>query len=325
MFVRRIAPASALAALALVGVCTSVSFGQSRLFSRVIPESPMAPGPAAVGPDASADQPDQEEEGGIRDNSFLVEEAYNQEPGVVQHIFNFVPAWDASRGLRTRSFDFVFTQEWPVFGQRHQFSYTLPMHWLREASGADAWEGQGFGDMLLNYRLQVWDGEDRQPAFAPRFSVILPTGDTRDRLGNGEVGYQVNLPMSWEFSRWIFHANAGLTVVPGVRVGVAPEIPFEGRSLEGYNLGCSFIRKVRPYFHLMLETVALWDEELEEWGSEDHRFALLLSPGFRWAPYTEGSTQWVLGAAVPVGLSRDAPDIAAFLYMSFEHRFRKER
>lgn len=326
MLVRWIAPLDTLLSFAVVWACASASFGQSRLLSRVMPADSMSSAPATIGPEtAPAGQSGQDEEGGIRDNSFLLEEAYNQEPGVVQHIFNFVPAWDASRGLRTRSFDFVFTQEWPVFGQRHQFSYTLPIQWLRESTRGEAWEGQGFGDMLLNYRLQVWNGEDRQPAFAPRFSVILPTGDERDGLGNGEVGYQVNLPMSWEFERWICHANAGLTVVPGVSVGVDPEIPFSGRTLEGYNLGCSVIRKVRPFFHLMLETVALWDEENEWSGALDHRFAFILSPGFRWAPYTEGSTQWVVGAAVPVGLSRDAPDIAAFLYMSFEHRFRPER
>ena len=44
-------------------------------------------------------------------------------------------------------------------------------------------------------------------------------------------------------------------------------------------------------------------------------------PGVRWAPFTSGNTQWVLGAAVPIGLSRDATDISLFLYMSFEHPF----
>ena len=32
---------------------------------------------------------------GIQDNSFLIEEAYNQEPGVVQHIFN--ARWSVNR------------------------------------------------------------------------------------------------------------------------------------------------------------------------------------------------------------------------------------
>lgn len=328
MFLRRTAAVSTVGTLVVVCAFASAGFGQSRWFAQppLVPGSAMrAPAGTSSGQSSEAAPPDQEEEAGIRDNSFMVEEAYNQEPGVVQHIFNFVPAWDASHGLRTRTFDWVFTQEWPVFGQRHQFSYTLPMQWIRQSSASQAFEGQGFGDMLLNYRLQVWNGEDRQPAFAPRFSIILPTGDERDGLGNGEVGYQVNLPMSWEFERWIYHTNAGLTVVPGVVGGVELHPPGLRHTLNGYNLGFSVIRKLRPFFHLMLETVALWDEGLDELGAEDHHFELLILPGFRWAPYTEGSTQWVLGAGVPVGLTRDSSDIAIFLYMSFEHRICPER
>ena len=50
--------------------------------------------------------------------SFLLEEAYNQEAGVVQHI----------QALRReqRSWFYTFTQEWPLGGQDHQFSYTVP-------------------------------------------------------------------------------------------------------------------------------------------------------------------------------------------------------
>src|SRR5881296_24041 len=47
---------------------------------------------------------------GIMDNSFLVEEAYNQEPGVVQHIFNAVYGWNRLRGPDEHRLDFVFTQ-----------------------------------------------------------------------------------------------------------------------------------------------------------------------------------------------------------------------
>jgi hypothetical protein len=59
---------------------------------------------------------------GIQDNSFFIEEAYNQEPGVVQHIFN-LPI-DFTNGAREIAPS--FTQEWPVFSQIHQFPYTIP-------------------------------------------------------------------------------------------------------------------------------------------------------------------------------------------------------
>jgi len=57
----------------------------------------------------------------IADNSFLIEEAYNQERGVVQHI----SVWQ--RDLRSRAWAFTFTQEWPLSTQTHQLSYTIPL------------------------------------------------------------------------------------------------------------------------------------------------------------------------------------------------------
>src|SRR4030095_14837612 len=78
---------------------------------------------------------------GIQDNSFFVEEAYNQEPGIVQHIIN-VPAF-FERG--NNEFSFIFTQEWPIFSQTHQFSYTIPYTFTESENG--------FDDIRLNYRL----------------------------------------------------------------------------------------------------------------------------------------------------------------------------
>ena len=50
---------------------------------------------------------------GITDNSFLIEEAYNQDPGVVQHIFTGVYSEDNDADPQRRSWAFGFTQEWP--------------------------------------------------------------------------------------------------------------------------------------------------------------------------------------------------------------------
>ena len=97
----------------------------------------------------------------IADNSFLIEEAYNQESGVVQHISTF------SRPDGGGAWDFGFTQEWPFRGMRHQLSYTVP---VLQADGS----GTGVGDILLNYRYQlVGDGEIPLHV-APRLSLILP-------------------------------------------------------------------------------------------------------------------------------------------------------
>src|SRR5574338_1467311 len=79
----------------------------------------------------------------IRDNSFLLEEAYNQEYRVVQHISALVH--DQKTGL----WSYSFTQEWPVPGMRHQLSYTIP---IANEGGPGH---RGVGDFALNYRYQL--------------------------------------------------------------------------------------------------------------------------------------------------------------------------
>src|SRR5512133_1298504 len=125
-------------------------------------------------------------EGPIQDNSFLVEEAYNQEAGVVQHISTF------TRYQETKDWIYTFTQEWPVGGIKHQLSFTLP--WQRLGASLDG--KQAFGDVALNYRYQrVGDG-DAKVAITPRLSVLLPTGDEKQGYGRGATGVQVMLPVS---------------------------------------------------------------------------------------------------------------------------------
>src|SRR4030042_4709620 len=55
----------------------------------------------------------------IQDNSFLIEEAYNQEDRVVQHI-------QAFQLMKDETWAYSFTQEWPASRQAHQLSYTIP-------------------------------------------------------------------------------------------------------------------------------------------------------------------------------------------------------
>jgi hypothetical protein len=141
----------------------------------------------------------------IQDNSFLVEEAYNQEFGVVQHISNFIYLADS------KDWAYTFTQEWPVTGIRHQFSYTLIA--LRQGSFSS--QGAGFGDVFLNYRYQAIGSGETRVAFAPRLSFILPSGNSNLGQGFGAAGVQTNLPLSVVLNRkFVTHWNAGATFVP---------------------------------------------------------------------------------------------------------------
>src|SRR5262249_18446363 len=144
---------------------------------------------------------------GIQDNSFLIEESYNQEEGVVQHI-NFF--------MRQRGGDWVyaFTQEWPLFGLKHQLSYTIPVQRMGSAPGG----GKGLGDIALNYRYQLIGDGDARVACSPRFSLLLPTGDEKKGLGAGGLGLQVNLPVSVVLAKkLVTHINAGATFTPSAK------------------------------------------------------------------------------------------------------------
>src|SRR5258705_365720 len=218
----------------------------------------------------------------ISDNSFLIEEAYNQEPGVVQHI----SAWQ--RALRSAAWSFTFTQEWPVGSQTHQFSYTIPVQRTESPSRT------GLGDAALNYRYQLRGAEERV-AIAPRLSMFLPTGSSARGLGTGHVGVQLNMPVSVSLApRLVSHWNAGVTAVPHTRAT--------------YNLRASAIWLARPTFNLMVEVT--W---LGQGGGGAHD--LVVNPGIRWAHNFTSGLQIVPGVAFPDGKS-------VFLYLSFEHRFK---
>jgi hypothetical protein len=237
---------------------------------------------------------------GIQDNSFFVEEAYNQEPGVVQHILNLPVFFTDGAKEITPS----FTQEWPVFSQTHQFSYTLPYSFTDNENG--------LVDFRLNYRLQALLESERTPAFAPRFSLITPSGDADKDFGHDRLGYEINLPFSKIVSdRWTVHFNAGSSVFPDVH----------DRDLWNYNLGGSAIYAVSRDFNLMLESVAFWEEDVDPAKRIDRTVTALLSPGARYAFNCPNDLQIVVGAALPIGLTSDSPDWGFFFYLSFEHPF----
>ena len=234
---------------------------------------------------------------GIQDNSFFIEEAYNQEPGVVQHIFNL--AIDFTNG--SREIAPSFTQEWPVFSQTHQFSYTIPYLFTEDDNGME--------DMRLNYRLQAFMEGKYTPAFAPRLSLVLPTGDSDKGFGTGVVGYEFNLPFSKIVSdRWTLNFNAGMSVFPNAH---------QSRHLTNYNVGASAIYAVSRDFNHgskrgRLELIAT--ELKNTAGGTQH---LIMTPAARSTPpstcehsRTQPLTdaQLVIGAAPHLSLRVSSPD-----------------
>ena len=265
------------------------------------------PPPASSPPPAAADE---EEDPPIQDNSFLMEEAYNQEYGVVQHISVFGRFWNS------RDWTYTFTQEWPVNpAPRHQLSYTI----AAAHAGALSGSGSGIGDVALNYRYQlVGSGKDRV-AFALRFSVLLPTGDSRLGRGSGALGFQTNLPLSIAASKkFVTHWNAGATFTPSAKNELDQKA-----FTAGYNLGTSFVWLAHPRFNPMLELVFASSEAVVGPDATVRENSLLLSPGFRWAHNFKNGLQIVPGFAVPIGVGPSAGEKGIIFYLSFEHPFKK--
>jgi hypothetical protein len=265
-----------------------------------------------------------EEREHIRDNSFFVEEAYNQEPGVAQHIFNWVGLWRYGR-VHSRDSFFVYTMELPIHSQTHQFSFALPFEtFFEQVDGGLPEEQGGLGNIFLNYRYQLLTEETAVVTMAPRVSLIVPSGDEGRGLGTGQTGFFFNLPVSKEMDPFAFHFNLGFAVIPDVSVDLGNGLSSPGRDLRGFNLGCSAIWLASYDLNFLVELVGFWDEELDERGFRDHTSQVILNPGLRYAVYTEEALQWVLGISVPIGLSADAPDYGVFGYMSVEHPFQKK-
>jgi hypothetical protein len=143
----------------------------------------------------------------IQDNSFLVEEAYNQDPRVVQHITEMTR--DSNHHWTG-----TFTQEWPVGGIENQLSYTLPL--------------DDTSDALVNYRYQLLGSSETRAACAPRLSLIV--GSRHDR----HYGAQALVPFSlvlndrvvthWDAGTNIEHGHATKLAAASVIVAARPEV-----------------------------------------------------------------------------------------------------
>jgi hypothetical protein len=243
----------------------------------------------------------------IQDNSFLVEEAYNQNYGVVQHIQLFQRQWIS------HDWAYSFTQEWPVDpAPRNQLSYTIPVNHFGGV-------GSGIGDVALNYRYQVLGDSNAKYAMAPRLSVLLPTGDSRLGFGAGGTGIQMTVPFSWVHNNLLTtHWNLGTTITPSQKNPLG-----DTASTYGVNAGQSFILAVNNRFNLMLETVWASTESVVAKDKTLRDNTVLLSPGVRWAYNFKSGMQIVPGVAVPVGVGPSSGDWGILLYFSIEHPYRK--
>ncbi len=243
----------------------------------------------------------------IQDNSFTVEEAYNQEPGVVQHIFA------ASRDDRGRV-SASFTQEWPVAGQRHQLGFTAT--YSRFPVEGDLRRGPG--DLLLHYRVQALGGGTTRIALAPRASLIVPTGDETEGLGGGAWGIQGNLPLSVRVGRrFVLHSNAGFNWMPALRSESGDEA-----NAFGWFAGQSLVWLAQPRVNVLLETLYASDEVVVASRRTERENSLFVTPGVRFALNFPSGMQIVPAVAATFGFADAHGENAVLCYLSVELPYR---
>ena len=239
----------------------------------------------------------------IQDNSFLIEEAYNQEDGVVQHITYM------QRSFATRDWVYTQTDEWPVRTIKHQLSLTMA------GAHSGALGGLGVGDTAINYRYQLLGDGNAKLAIAPRLSVLGPTGNARLGRGNGSWGLQTNFPVSVQHNRFLVtHWNVGATWLPTAR-------NFSGEQAKALNvnLGQSTVWLVSPRFNALLETIWTSTAQVVASNFTERKQDLYVSPGIRWAHNFRSGLQIVPGIGAPIGVGPSAGQKGLIAYLSFEH------
>jgi len=234
----------------------------------------------------------------LEDNSFLIEEAYNQPSRVVQHI--------STAELHHGATLFSFTQEWPLGGQTHQLSYTIV-----------AQEDQGFrlGDAMLNYRWQAVGTDDAELWIAPRLSGLVPVGEANKLGGNGGWGLDAVVPVSWEIGkRLTVHGNLSATWRPSGENGAGAT----AATFEPY-VGASAVIFLLPELNLMAESVWRDGAAVVAAGKTTDGWDQAVTLGARAGFDLPSGLQIVPGAAWMPTVGDAAT--RSFLYLSFEHKF----
>lgn len=243
----------------------------------------------------------------IQDNSFLIEEAYNQEDGVIQHISFF-------QRLTTGDWTFTQTEEWPLRSLKHQLSVTV----AATQSGDFPASGAGWGDTFFNYRYQLLGSGETRLAVAPRISLLLPSGNRRMDRGIGGAGVQTNFPLSFVLNRYVVtHWNVGATWVPQ-----AQNERQQKATAIGTNLGQSVVWLIKPRFNALVETLWTSNAQVVAPRRTTQRHDLYISPGIRWAYNFKSGLQIVPGVGLPVGVGPSGGDVGMIFYLSFEHPYR---
>ena len=156
---------------------------------------------------------------------------------------------------------------------------------------------------MLNYRVQLMLDARGTPAFSPRISMIAPTGNSASGLGQGGLGWQVNLPFSEQAGDTYLHWNVGFTQI------LSASDPGGDHDVARAHVGASAIWRVHPMVNLMMETLVEGTDRVT------------VSPGVRFG-WNRDDAQWVIGIAAPFVRQDGATAISGLGYLSYEFPFK---
>lgn len=244
----------------------------------------------------------------LQSNGLLVETAYHQEEGEVQHTFTFSHS-------RQGGWASVIAQEWPVFSEKHQVSFSLPAALLVKSPDGN----RGVGDLTLEYSYFLLGNNKSRITVAPGVGVSLPTGSVAKGFGAGGPGALVKLPISIMLSRR-FASNS---TVEYSYVSAAKNAEGDQFHLSHYGVGQSFVWFARPKFNVLVEAVWEKSRAANRAGFKEIDSDLFISPGVRWAHVFHNGLAIIPGVALPLGVGASRGDHRIFFSLAVEHRFKR--
>lgn len=230
----------------------------------------------------------------VEDNSFLLEEAYNQNPGEIQLIQRYQ----------------TFQHERPEYGVEIEAPITDNTHQFSLAIGRQ----ENLSDLEVGYRFQAINVEGKMLTEGLR--IILPTGSLRNESDHGVVGYEWLQSATVVFNEKISnHWNLGVRVYPNAE---SPSTS-DDRTLTNFIGGTSLVYYYQEDLNFLLEGLFESEEMIDDRGEIESEVRFTLNPGVRFAWNIDWQkSQIVPGIAFPVVFNDEKTNPGVFFYFSWE-------